>query len=158
MLRTRRKTAKPNKILPLRTLPLNCLVLNTDAAWKASSNIAGFGWTLRDCACTSSFTGHERFVGSALAAESLALHKALKRCKEAGVQRLICESDSAQLITVVNTSVMKPEIYDIVSDILELVSFFDVICFSWIPRERNLNADRLAKLCLLEVEAFMVLN
>ena len=67
---------------------------------------------------------------------------------------MICESDSSQLITAINSGARKPEIYGIVADICELASSFDVINFSWIPRERNLIADRLAKQCLLEVEAF----
>ena len=53
---------------------------------------------------------------------------------------------------------MRSEIYGIVSDIIELASSFDVISFGWISRERNLNADKLAKLCLLEVEAFMAIT
>ena len=107
---------------------------------------------------SSSFTGNARFVGSALAAEGLAMKEALKKCKEMGVKRVTCESDSAQLITAINSGVGKPKIYGIVSDITELVSSFDVISFSWISRERNRTADCLAKQCLLEVEAFMAIT
>ncbi|KAL0756734.1 hypothetical protein Bca101_094402 [Brassica carinata] len=82
------------------------------------------------------------------------MRDALTKCREIGVKRVICESDSSQLITAINSGARKPEIYGIVADICELASSFDVINFSWIPRERNLIADRLAKQCLLEVEAF----
>lgn len=138
--------------------PAQCPILNTDAAWRASSNLAGFGWTLRDSTGSSSFTGYERFVGSALVAEGLALREALMRCKEKGVKKVICESDSNQLIVAVNAGGMQPELYGIVSDILELASSFDVIKFVWISRKRNCNADKLAKLSLVEVEAFMAVT
>ncbi|KAG5387786.1 hypothetical protein IGI04_029327, partial [Brassica rapa subsp. trilocularis] len=55
---------KPKSPLCLPPRPPHCLVLNIDAAWKATSMLAGFGWTTRDSAGTSSFTGYERFVGS----------------------------------------------------------------------------------------------
>ncbi|KAL0670624.1 hypothetical protein Bca4012_033328 [Brassica carinata] len=141
--------------------PPNCSIMNADAAWKTTTKVAGFGWTLRDSIGTSvssSHTGYERFVGSALAAEGLAMRAALTKCKEKGVKRVICESDSSQLIKAINSGSWKPEIYGIVADICELASSFDVINFFWIPTERNTIADSLAKQCLLEVEAFMAVT
>lgn len=154
-----KKTSKPRSQVKQTPPPPNCTVVQTDAAWKASNNMAGFGWNLSDTeGRVSTFTGAESFVGSALAAEGLAMREALKKCKALGIKRLRCESDSAQLIKAINSNTPKPEIYGIVSDILELSSFFDVICFSWISRERNSIADELAKLGLLEVEAFMAIT
>ena len=89
---------KPKRTLCPNPRPPHCIVLNTDASWKASSMLAGFGWTIRDSAGTSSFTRHERFVGSALVAEGLVLREALTRCNERGVRKVVCESDSTQLI------------------------------------------------------------
>ena len=47
------------------------------------------------------------------------------------------------------------ELYGIVSDVLEISCCFDELSFSWISRERNKEADILAKQCLVEEEAFM---
>lgn len=149
-----RHSSKPRPKTKPTPTPPNCAVVSTDAAWRASTNLAGFGWTLRETeASSSSHTGFESYVGSALMAEGLAMREALKKCKLMGVKRLRCESDSAQLIKAINSNAPKPEIYGIVSDILELSCFFDVIVFSWIPRGKNSIADELAKLGLLEVEA-----
>lgn len=145
------------QLRPAEALP-NCTVLNTDAAWKASSRLAGLGWTIKDSNRVSSFTGFEQFVGSVLVAERLAMREALKKCRTLGITRLRCESDSAQLIKAITSEEPKPEIYGIVSDILELSCSFDVIKFSWISREKNCNADELARLGLREVETIMALT
>ncbi|KAG5392616.1 hypothetical protein IGI04_022579, partial [Brassica rapa subsp. trilocularis] len=95
-------THKPQRAPPVAPRPPNCSVLNSHAAWKAESKLAGFGWTITEATGTVSFTGYESFVGSALVAEGLAMREALAGCKERGIRRVICESDSSQLIKAID--------------------------------------------------------
>lgn len=130
-------------------------MINTDAAWRATTQTDGLGWVIKGQGNTSEYTLAERFVGSALMAEGLALREALVKCRELGIPHLRCEADSAQLIKAINTKEVPTELYGIVSDICNLFDFFGEISFSWILREKNCAADKLAKLCLVEEEAIM---
>ena len=96
-----------------------------------------------------------RFVGSALIAEGLALREGLLKCRDLGIRKLRCESDSAQLVKATKAGNFHPELYGIMSDVFSLSSSFDVLSFSWISRDKNKAADELAKQCLREEEAFM---
>lgn len=55
------------------------------------------------------------------------------------------ESDSAQLIKAINSGTGGVGLYGIVSYILAIAAEFEFVVFVWIPRERNIMADRLAK-------------
>ncbi|CAN6922281.1 unnamed protein product, partial [Brassica oleracea] len=81
-------------------------------------------------------------------AEGLALRRAILQCKEIGISKIRCESDSSTLIKSLNLETSAAELYGVVTDIIELASSFDSISFVWIPRERNVFADGLAKLVL----------
>lgn len=76
-------------------------------------------------------------------------------CKERGVKKVVCESDSAQLIKAINAGESPPELYGILSDVYDISCYFDVIFFSWISRENNKATDSVAKLCLVEEEVIM---
>ena len=58
---------------------------------------------------------------------------------------VVFESDSAQLIKAVKTEVFVTELYGILADVHSFASAFISVSFSWIPRERNVVADQLAK-------------
>lgn len=94
-------------------------------------------------------------MGSALCAEALAMRQAIFKCKELGLKRIVCASDSSQLIKSINTGVSNPELYGIICDIHDLSGSFDVISFSWVSKELNTAADKVAKQCLAGEEAFM---
>lgn len=83
------------------------------------------------------------------------MREALERCKDLGLKRLRCESDSSQLIKALTSKEIPPELYGIFSDVCNLSIYFDEISFVWISREKNNIADKLAKQCLVEEEAFM---
>lgn len=99
------------------------------------------------------FNQSMRCVGSALAAEGLALRVALMRCSEMGIKKVRCESDSSQLIKALNSGETHLELYGILSDVFSLSLFFEEISFSWIPRVNNDAADKLAKQCLVVTHA-----
>lgn len=60
-----------------------------------------------------------------------------------------CNSDSLQIIRAINEEAPMPEIYGIVSDILNLVFAFDFITFVWNQLSNDKAVDILAKQALL---------
>ncbi|KAF2540674.1 hypothetical protein F2Q70_00033677 [Brassica cretica] len=71
------------------------------AAWIESVSIAGLGWIVESQNRTSSYSAPAHHVKSPLAAEALALLEALVKCREFGLSRIRCESDSAVLIKAI---------------------------------------------------------
>ncbi|XP_048630385.1 uncharacterized protein LOC125603339 [Brassica napus] len=99
------------------------------------------------------------FTPSALVAEGLALKEAVATCSSHGVKEALFESDSSQLISAINGDNPPLELYGIVEDIHIIASAFDDVVFGWISRERNEEADLLAKnaLRLYEQEVVVAL-
>lgn len=139
-------------------VPENCSIINTDAAWRATTQLAGLGCTIKAQERSYEFKSTAQWVGSAVAAEGLAIREALSICRNLGLHRLHFLSDSASLIKAINSGDVPPELYGIISDIVSLCSSFVVTSFSWISREQNSAADLLAKQCLYEGEAFMAVT
>ncbi|KAG5388390.1 hypothetical protein IGI04_029931 [Brassica rapa subsp. trilocularis] len=133
-------------------------ILRSDAAWNVVTARAGLGWVLTHNDISSSYSLVENNVLSPLMAEGLALREALQTCKEVGIMNLRVESDSKILINCVLNDTSVPELYGVLADILILSTFFDSVCFNWIPREENYAADLLAKHVLGVSEAFMTSN
>ena len=50
------------------------------------------------------------------------------------------------------------ELYGIVADINDLVLAIEFVSFRWISREKNKDADLLAKLCLADEQVLYALN
>lgn len=98
------------------------------------------------------FKRREEWVSSALMAEGIAMREAVLYCAEAGMKKVKFESDSLQLIKVLNTGSPVTELYGVAADILSLGTSFEFVSFSWIPRERNSVADSLAKDALIVSE------
>ncbi|CAH8370042.1 unnamed protein product [Eruca vesicaria subsp. sativa] len=83
---------------------------------------------------------------AALAAEGLAMRElALLKCRELGLPKLRCESDSAILIKAINLKSPLVGLYGILADIFSIATSFEFISITWISRERNRVADELAK-------------
>lgn len=83
------------------------------------------------------------------------MREAVLKCKELGISKVRCESDSTTLIKSLNSETSSAELYGVVADIIELAASFNCISFVWIPRERNVIADSLAKHSLLDELAIM---
>lgn len=132
------------------------MVIRTDAAWHEGLQLAGLGWTIGDIEGSRTFTEPALNVGSPLMAEGLAVREAIMKCRNLGLSRIRCESDSELLIRVLNSETTNAELYGVSTDILELAFSFECISFNWIPRERNYVADGLAKQCLAVEQAIMV--
>ena len=67
------------------------------------------------------------------------------KCKELGLPKIKCESDSAILVKALKSGSFLAGLYGILADLRSLATSFDVISFNWISRERNTVADNLAK-------------
>ena len=136
------QTAKTN---PPVTTPPNCYLIKTDAAWNEAQQIAGLSWIVESQNRVSSYSVSAHHVSTPLAAEALALREALEKCKELGIARIRCESDSAVLIKALKTGSSLRGLYGILADIVSLASSFECVSFNWISRMRNVEADKLAK-------------
>ncbi|KAL0685204.1 hypothetical protein Bca4012_052052 [Brassica carinata] len=96
------------------------------------------------------------YIVSPLMAEGLALREAVLSCQHMELRNLRFESDSAQLIKSLTTGDPIAELISVVSDIRNLAAELESISFVWIPRERNVEADRLAKSVLSLYEPVVV--
>lgn len=145
----------PSKLI--RALPTyeRCLKVQSDAAWRTETSVAGLAWTIHNEEGPISFASHCLYVASPLIAEALALREAVTMCGSLNRQRIHFESDSRQLIQAITGGIIPPEIYGLVADILNLCSSFDAVYFSWIPRGKNFISDSVAKSALLSAIAVM---
>ncbi|KAG5378022.1 hypothetical protein IGI04_025864 [Brassica rapa subsp. trilocularis] len=144
--------------------PQNATIVRSDAAWSPLGTMAGLGWMLLSPSSQRLFHKRVAGVNSALMAEGLALLEAFKSGTSEQLKTVVFESDSAHLIRFLKTGVCIPELYGVTADILSYASIFDSVVFSWISRERNTQADSLAKFALnvsdnmVVDEAFMASN
>jgi len=129
----------------------------TDAAWKAETKEAGFGWHFSDFLCNTERHGRSSAsnVRSPLMAEALAMLHAIHQARDLGYKKLSLASDSQQLIKALNLELQSKELYGILHDILSLSLTFDFIRFCFVPRDKNRRADEIAKEALFS--AFNVL-
>lgn len=154
----RKTKALPKFSKPSPKLPMNCAIIQSDAAWKEDMKTAGLGWTISHLNRTISSSATESSVRSPLSAEGLALREAILQCKRMEISNICCESDSLQLVQAVNSVSPISELYSIVADIHSCLASFDFIFFRWIPRLRNVAADNLAKSALSDAVVVMALT
>lgn len=125
--------------------PPDTIAIRSDAAWDSTTNRAGLGWVIISSSGNQTFKASRNCVASPLTAEGLALREAVRTCAKQGLQKVHFESDSVQLIKAVRDDVPISEIYSVVADIVSHTSGLSYVSFSWITREKNVLADRLAK-------------
>ena len=105
----------------------------------------GLGWVVVIREQKTLFKLGISFTPSALVAEALAMKEAMMTCCRLGVKDVRFDSDSRLLINAINGKDPLLEIYGVVEDIHILSNAFDVVSFAWLSRERNGEADLLAK-------------
>lgn len=153
----KKETHTSHRSLPLQVQsPPDAIVIRTDAAWSSVSTNAGLGWVTISRFGIQSYKESVTRVASPLAAEGLALREAVRTCVNAGMKMVAFESDCLQLIKAVKSEVTIMELYSVVADIISYVSVFEFVSFSWISREKNAVADRLAKDALIVSEPMVV--
>ncbi|CAL9213983.1 unnamed protein product, partial [Arabidopsis halleri] len=84
-------------------------------------------------------------VNSALEAELEALRWAVLSLSRFNYRKVIFESDSQQLVSLLNDCGDRPSLDPILQDIKQLLQHFEETKFVYIRREGNGAADRIAK-------------
>ncbi|KAF2562244.1 hypothetical protein F2Q70_00018420 [Brassica cretica] len=107
----------------------------TDAAWNPESRCAGLAGS------SSSHSAPDTSVASPLMAETLALRSALNSAFHCGINTLLIQSDSQNLINLVNAKGRHLEIASLLNDIYLISSLFADVKFKFIPRLDNSRAD-----------------
>lgn len=85
-------------------------------------------------------------------AEYMALIEGMDICKRNGISKASFYLDSLIVVNGANAPwkhTKNKRMNEFKLQIQERLHFFDEICFTWIPREENEQADRLSKQCLL---------
>ncbi|XP_048599618.1 uncharacterized protein LOC125579806 [Brassica napus] len=136
--------------------PNGATIVRSDAAWSGNGNVAGLGWIIIDPTQHKEFQRRMEYIASPLMAEGLALREAVLTCLELGLRNIKMKSDSAQLIKCLNTGEHVAELHNVLSDILLLSSGLVPVSFAWLLREKNVEADTLAKCALNVVEPLLV--
>lgn len=87
----------------------------TDAAWKAETKDAGFGWIIKSHLLAADLHNQSsaRSIRSPLTAEALAMSLALQQAKDLGFTSLSIASDSQQLIKAINLGTPSTELHGI---------------------------------------------
>lgn len=133
-----------------------CTIARSDATWSASTRNAGFGWIVVNREQRTLRKIGASLIPSALIVEGLTLKEAVGTWRQRGVKEVRFESDSSLLVRAINNVSPCLELYGIVEDIHILSNAFDCVASVWIPRERNCEADMLAKNTLMSFEQGMI--
>ncbi|KAL0732601.1 hypothetical protein Bca4012_008810 [Brassica carinata] len=91
-------------------------------------------------------------------AEGLALREAVITGRRLNLEVVRFESDCSLLIKSINSGSNVAELHSIIADILSFAEFFKSVSFVWIPREKNRDADCLAKKSLIDVEPLVAVD
>lgn len=142
---------KLQKRAPINNIDWNgAVTCKSDAAWNKQTKKAGLAWIItgtRNNIIEQKATIKED-VNSPLIAEALALRSAISTAVNLDLTKMRVFSDNQTLIRAINGDMQAKEIYGIVHDIHQITSAFIAISFSHLPREKNIDADRLAKRAL----------
>ena len=86
-------------------------------------------------------------------AEAIAVRSAVMTAASSNFRSLTVYSDSQVLISMIKAKETRPALYGILYDIYHFSTLFDSICFSFIPRLNNSEADLVAKSALAFVDS-----
>lgn len=95
--------------------PTDTMVVRSDAASAPNRLNAGLGWVILSRAGNQSYKEHVSFP---LVAVALALREAVFTCRRLKMEKLRFESDSAQLIKIINSGLGASVIHGVVADII----------------------------------------
>jgi hypothetical protein len=127
---------------------IDCLKINTDGSFFASSQTGGWGFVMRDCngGTVYSAAGRVDHASNALQTEALACLKALHTASDLGVHHVVLESDASVLIQAVSGDDFDRAANGVL--FREIKSFsvahFNSCIFKYCPRACNSVANALA--------------
>ncbi|GLT60633.1 hypothetical protein SLA2020_333910 [Shorea laevis] len=130
--------------------PEDVVKCNTDAAVDVNNGVAGLAVVCRNSrGILVDGLAFKQSVSSVLMAETLAVRAAVGWAARNGLKDIIFESDSKELMQVVNKKVHLPwQIEPLVLSVWELCKSFSFCEFNYVRRKANSAADWVAKQCL----------
>ena len=142
--------ALPNPIILQQWRPPknNSYKVNSDVATFGSTNSAGIGVIVRDCAgeVIGALSLPILMPQSVAVAEALACRQAVKFATKIGLTRVVIEGDSTVIINVLTMANGDQTSYgNILEDIFAHASGFQLIDFHHVPQVCNSVSDALAK-------------
>ena len=121
-------------------------VLYFDGACSGNPGVGGWGYTLKDGEKEYAGCGGEKYTTNNQM-EYTALIKGMEKAISVGVKRLIVRGDSLLVIKQITGEfrVKDPKLISLWEVVKRLESQFEEVCYEWVPREGNSEADRLAQ-------------
>lgn len=127
--------------------PHSWVKCNSDGAWNADRANCGIGWVLRNSNKEVLWMGARAIprVKSVLEAETEALRWAILNASRFNYTKVIFESDSQQLVSMLRQGTHGPILAPLIQDIEQLLQHFTEVKVEYVCRKANGVADRIAK-------------
>ncbi|CAA7041153.1 unnamed protein product [Microthlaspi erraticum] len=127
---------------------------NSDGAWPKEGAKCGLGWVMRNQEGKVMWIGAKAIpkTRTVIEAELEALRWAMRFLRRFNYRKIVFESDSKELINMINEAEEWPMLQPGLNEIRHLVTHFDEVAFAFQSREGNGVADRVAK----EALSFMI--
>ena len=124
------------------------VVIEADGGSRGKPGPAGFGCVVFSADHTTVMAEHKQFIGETTnnVAEYRGLIAGLEQARRLGANEVAVSMDSKLVVEQMSGrwKVKNPGMAELNQQARALASTFDAVTFSWIPRERNAHADRLA--------------
>lgn len=124
------------------------VVIEADGGSRGNPGPAGFGCVVFSADHTTVLAEHKQFIGETTnnVAEYRGLIAGLEQARRLGANEVAVSMDSKLVVEQMSGrwKVKNPGMAELNQQARALASTFDTVTFSWIPRERNAHADRLA--------------
>jgi len=124
------------------------VVVEADGGSRGNPGPAGYGAVVLDAATGAVLAERSESVGVATnnVAEYSGLIAGLTAARDLGARRVAVRMDSKLVVEQMNGrwQVKHPAMRPLAAEAAQLRQAFDAVSFEWVPRERNVRADRLA--------------
>ena len=124
------------------------VIIEADGGSRGNPGPAGFGCVVFSADHAIVLAEHRQFIGVTTnnVAEYRGLIAGLEEARRLGANEVAVSMDSKLIVEQMTGrwKVKHPAMAELHQQARALASTFDVVTFSWIPRERNSHADRLA--------------
>lgn len=124
------------------------VVVEADGGSRGNPGPAGYGAVVKDAATGAVLAERAQGIGTATnnVAEYQGLLAGLRAAAELGATEVECRLDSKLVVEQLagRWKIKHPALQPLAAQARELAAGFDRVGYTWIPRERNTDADRLA--------------